>query len=670
MNRKLLGIGGLIVLLALFFGVNILASQALRPVRLDLTSDKLFTLTKGSGNIARSLDEPVTLTFFFSEKAARGIPGIEAYGKRVREVLEEYRRISNGKIILEVLDPIAFSEAEDRANAAGMNGQRAPGGNLYLGLLGTNTIGGTEIIPFFDPSQERFLEYQISRMLYVLANPQRKKVGLLSSLQINGGFQIDPRTQQPRQTPAWVVMQELGSPFEIKPIAPDAAEIPADIDMLMVVHPKDLSDATLYALDQYILRGGRVLAFVDPLAEVDRPAQMRSQMDMLTHNRTSSLKRIFDAWGIEIAEGQVVADPKLAIRVVADQRNPEPITYLPWLNIRSDVDRGAIAEADPAAGSLRTINVGSAGIIRMKAAEAKPADPAAEKKDGETNAETPATGATAAVSPSVSITPIIQSSDQAALLETAKISFQPDPRTILNDFKPGTQRLTIAARLSGSVKTAFPDGKPASETPPPADAPKPEHLTESKSPINVVLIADVDILADQFWVQQDTLFGQIPITQKIADNGDFVMNLCDNLVGSTDLLSVRARGVATRPFTRVEEMTRDAEKKYLTEQKRLEAEIEKTSQEIQAMEQKKPDGSSDGLILSPEQEKALKELRQKVLDTRKELRRVQLNLNKDVEELGTRLKLLNIGAMPAAVGIFAIGLGAFRMTRRKRKVQD
>jgi ABC-type uncharacterized transport system involved in gliding motility auxiliary subunit len=664
MNRKLLGIGGLIVLLALFFGVNILASQALRPVRLDLTSDKLFTLTKGSGNIARSLDEPVTLTFFFSEKAARGIPGIEAYGKRVREVLEEYRRISNGKIILEVLDPIAFSEAEDRANAAGMNGQRAPGGNLYLGLLGTNTIGGTEIIPFFDPSQERFLEYQISRMLYVLANPQKKKVGLLSSLQINGGFQIDPRTQQPRQTPAWVVMQELGSPFEIKPIAPDAAVIPADIDMLMVVHPKELSDATLYALDQYILRGGRVLAFVDPLAEIDRPAQMRSQMDLLTHNRTSSLKRIFDTWGIEVVEGQVVADPKLAIRVVADQRNPEPITYLPWLNIRSDVDRGAIAEADPAAGSLRTINVGSAGIIRVK--PAAPPQPPADNKDGEKKAETPAPAPT----PSVTITPIIQSSDQAAMLESSKISFQPDPRTILNDFKPGTQRLTIAARLTGTVKTAFPEGKPASDTPPPADAPKPEHLTESKSPINVVLIADVDILADQFWVQQDTLFGQIPITQKIADNGDFVMNLCDNLVGSTDLLSVRARGVATRPFTRVEEMTRDAEKTYLAEQKRLEAEIEKTSQEIQAMEQKKPDGSSDGLILSPEQEKALKELRQKVLDTRKELRRVQLNLNKDVEELGTRLKLLNIGAMPAAVGIFAIGLGAFRLSRRKRKVQD
>lgn len=655
MNRKLIGVGGLVVLLALFFGVNILAGQALSSLRLDLTEDRLYTLTQGSRNIARDLDEPVTLTLFFSEKAARGIPQIETYGRRIREILEEFRRMSHGKLVLEVLDPEPFSDAEDRATAAGIVARRGPGGPVYLGLLGTNSASGQEVIPEFDTQQERFLEYQISRMVYVLAHPDKKKIGLLTSLPINGGFALNPQTQQPMQRPAWQIMRELTGPFEIVTVRSDATEIPADVDLLMLVHPKELSDSTLYAIDQFVLKGGRLLAFVDPLCEADFPPQMRNQMDLLSYNRTSNLSKLLDAWGVEVIEGQVAADAKFGLKVRVDQRS-EPITYVPYLQIASAVDKGAMSETDPATSALTVINMASAGVIRAKSPVAKEGEAAANKS-----------GAT--------ITPLIQTTETASLLDQAKIAFQPDPKAILADFIPGSQRLTLAARLGGAVKTAFPDGKPAAEpkegeTKPeePKDAPAP--LKESAAPINVVLIADCDMLSDRFWVQEEMLFGQIPIRQKVADNGDFILNVADNLVGSQDLISVRARGVASRPFTRIQDLQRAAETKYLAEQKRLEDEIRKANDELQALEMKKPDGSADALILTPEQEQKIKELRQKMADTNKQLRKVQLNLNKDIEKLGTRLKIINIGLIPAAVGIAAVGLGLLRVSRRKRKVQE
>ncbi|MDX2147041.1 MAG: Gldg family protein [Planctomycetota bacterium] len=645
MNKQLLAISGLLLLLVLFFGVNIVAGQ-LGAARVDLTQGNLYTLTKGSRNIARGVDEEVRLSFYFSEQAAQGIPAVAAYGRRVVELLNEYRRASGGKVVVQVLDPEPFTEAEDDANAAGLTAQRVGGQALYMGLVGKNTTDGFEVIPFLDPSQERFLEYQVSRMIYALGTPSKPVVGLVSSLQIDGGFTFDPRTQQPSQRPAWQVMSEIRAVMQVKNLGASPKTIPDDVDVLMLVHPKDLGDDTLYAIDQFVLRGGRLLAFVDPLCEVDIPPNARSPMDLISANRTSDLGRLLDAWGVELATNKVAGDQAFGMRVIAGNEpgQQEPVTYVAWLQLPRE---GMNAE-DAITAQATQINLATAGSISLK-------QPLPE-------------GST------LTLAPLLQTSEAGALIDQSAVAFMPDPKKILADFTPGTQRLTLAARLSGMVKSAFPQGKPDVKPEEGADATTPSegekpHLAQSSEPATIILVADADLLDNRYWIREERLFGQIPIATKVADNGDFVVNALDNLSGSTDLISVRARGEFARPFTKVQEIQRQAEKQYLQEQQRLEDELQRTQETLAQLQANRPE-SDASVLLTPEQEKAIADARVKIADTRKALRRVQADLNKDIESLGTRLKLINIGLLPAAVGVAAVGIGAWRVSRRRNKVRE
>lgn len=637
MTRTLAAVAALALLLVLFLGVNILASRPASVARIDLTEGRLFTLSQGARSIARSPKEPVTLTLYVSDGVLRKLanPGLQSHARRVREVADEFRRASGGKIELVVVDPEPFSEAEDKAVAAGLAGIPAGGGDtFYLGLVGTNSTDGMETIPYFDPNNQRMIEYDIARLVHTLADTQRKAVGLITSLPMKGGFQMDPRTGRPAQTPAWMIHRELKALFDLREIEATATSLPDGLDLLILAHPKNLSDDLLFSIDQFVLRGGRLIAFLDPLCETDVPPG--DPMQSMGADRSSTLPRLLEAWGVEVSAGQIVGDMKLGLPVNApNQRGGDPVPYVAWIN----AGREELSGDDPATAQLSRVIFASAGEVRIK-----PDAPGA-----------------------LTLTPIASSSEQSMLIDAAKLSFMPDPRQLLAEFLPSGQSRAIIARLSGNAVSAFPEGKP---TPPPPEGetgPQPpppgEWLKESAGPVNIIVAADADILSDRYWIRQQDIGLGVPIVSRVSDNGDLVINAVDNMTGSADLISVRARGQYARPFDRITELERNAQQQYQAEQQRLEQSLRDTEAKIAELQQKRPDGS-DAVFLTPEQQKEIEGFRAQMVDTRRQLREVQLNLRKDVESLGDALRLANIAVVPLAVMLIAAVVGLARSSRR------
>lgn len=622
--------GALVVGLVLFVAVNVLSSAALRSQRIDLTENNLYTLSEGSKNIVRNLDDKVYLDFFYSKKQADKAPGIKTYATRVRELLEEYELLSGGKVELTILDPEPFSDAEDQAVQAGLRGVplSAAGDSLYLGLVGRNTLDGEEVIPFFDPSSERFLEYELTKLVYSLSNPEKKTVGLMSSLPLEGGAP-NPMNPMAQPTPPWQIVPQLESYFEVERIETTATEIPEGIDVLMLAHAKELSDETLYAIDQFVLAGGRVVAFVDPNCEADMPpVDPNNPMAAMQADKSSNLDKLFAAWGVRMLESKIAADRGQALQVRT--REGRPVPFVVWLGLGPE----QFAEDDPVISELTSINTAAAGILE------------------------PVEGAT------TEFAPLIQTSDDSMKIEQSRIQFFPQPEDLLTTFIPGGEPLTIAARVSGAVSSAFPEGSPSAGAEAAEDGTTEGHLNESVAPINVVLVADADLLQDRFWIQEMNLGGMISLGyQKTADNGDFVFNTIENLCGNNDLISVRAGSNFARPFTRVEELQRLAQEKYLLESKTLEQKLQATEAKLAELQRQKG-GDGNQLILSEEQRAELEKFREEKLETRKQLRAVQHNLNKDIEGLGTTLKLANILGTPLLFTLIVLGVWRAR-TRRK-----
>jgi len=698
MNTRLVSIVGLAVLLALFFGVNMLFGAWGRSAKIDLTQGGLYTLSDGSRSIARSFTEPVNLTLYYSSKLAQGRPAIQSYAARVREMLEEYAQASRGMIRLKVVDPQPFSEDEDAAVAAGLTGAPvSQSDTLYFGLVGTNSVNTREVIPFFDPSTERFLEYDVSRVLYSLAHPTRRVVGLISSLPITQTF--DPMTNQPLRV--WQIVRELRSFFTVNDLGADAREIPKDVDVLMVVHPKNLPQETLFAIDQYVLKGGKLFVAVDPLCESDQSgADPRNPMAAMMASRGSSFSKLFEAWGIELVPSKIAADLNYATPVLmGGGRQEQPVTYVAWLSMsKTEVGGKAVSpfsKEDAITGTLTRMNLATPGYFlavgvpdatpgAAKAGASEPGADADKKGDDAVKPEaaldpTPAQATAPAApipvgKPVLVMTPLIQTTADAAALEAGLFQFMPDPKKLLADYSPGGAPLTIAARFSlapGAVlRTAFPEGRPpeppapGQPAPPPAEDAKEGLVTESTGPVNIIAVADCDFLNDRFWIQEQRIQGISLGAAKIADNGDFVINAIDNLSGSNELISIRARGEFARPFDRVQAIAKSAEQQYRAEERALDDKIQQAQARISELQRQKP-GDDQSLLLSDEQQKEIDNLREEMLASRKQLRAVQLNLRRDVDDLGTRLKIINIALMPLLVAGAAVTLGAWRLTRKK-----
>jgi ABC-type uncharacterized transport system involved in gliding motility auxiliary subunit len=621
-KRSTLGGGALIALALLFIGLTILFGHVFRGWRLDLTQNGLYTTAPGTERILKGLKEPINLYFFYSEQAAATLPELKTYGTRVRELLEELAARSNGKLHLSVIDPQPFSEDEDRANELGVRGAPAGQGgqNLYFGLAGTNSTDGKEAIEFFDPRKEEFLEYDVVKLVYQLANPKKPVIGWMSSLPMGGPAMFDPQTGQPREPP--LIYSQAEQLFNIKSLSLSATSIDPDVDVLVLVHPKGLTPATQFAIDQYALRGGKIVMFVDPVAESDQSgADPQNPMAAMTANKSSDPGPLLAAWGVDFNPREVVGDAARALQV-STRQGDQPVRHLGILGL----DQSTFNPKDVVAAGLSNVNVASIGHL-------------APRKGAQTRFE-----------------PILQSSTEAGILPTERFAMLFDPATLQDGFKPTGQRYALGARVTGNVTTAFPNGPPAGATAPAGGA-----LKQSAKPLNLIVFADTDMLMDYLWVRQQNFFGQ-RVSQAWASNGDLVANALDNLAGSADLISVRGRATFTRPFDRVETLRRNAETRFRATEQQLESELRTTEEKLTTLESKRNDKSS--LILTPEQEQELERFQQEKLRIRKDLRSVRLGLDQDINRLGNVLKVANIVLVPLVFALVALALGFWRRKKR------
>ena len=632
--RRIYAIAALALAIVIFVCINIAADTAITNARLDLTETGQFTLSQGTRNIIAKIPEPITLKFYFSKKIAADYAQTQAYATQVHDLLEEYAAISHGKIILQTVDPEPFTAAEDEATANGLSGAPTDSGDtVYFGLVGTNRIDGKESIPYFTSEREQYLELDLTTLIYHLSQPAKPVLGIISSLPLDTGAGGMQAALQGASQP-YAIYSELAETYATQMLDPSANSIPSNVSVLMVVHPASLSAAAQYAIDQFVLKGGHALIFVDPNAEL---AQAGGGMDPRGGgNPTSDLPALFQAWGIGYSPAKVIADRELAqrVQVSADPRNPVA-SYPIWLHLtQADFD-----DKDPVTASMQTMNLASVGTLHpLKCAI-------------------------------TSFLPLVRSSDQASLVDVESIRFNPRPEDLLAAINPTGERFVIAARVSGPAKTAFPAGPPAPMTTAgqPAPAPLPPQVKESTGPINVIVMADADIFDDRFWVHTDNLYGK-RVAAPFADNGAFVLNAIENLTGSSDLISLRTRATNDRPFVVVKQMQAQAQADFQAEAEALQAQMTAVQQRLHELEQ---GGSTNGQPtnaqgLSAAQQAEIDRFKKQLVDIRTRLRDVQHRLRKDVDTLGDILAFVNIALVPLFVAGFAILLALLRRRRRAR----
>jgi ABC-type uncharacterized transport system involved in gliding motility auxiliary subunit len=624
MKRSTLGGATLLAVALLFIGLTVLFNYTLRGWRADLTQNHLYTIAPGSDRILKSIHEPVNLYFFFSEKTAGQLPQIKTYGVRVREFLEELAARSNGMLRLHVIDPQPFSEDEDRASELGVRGAPvgAAGTQLYFGLAGTNSTDGHKAIEFFDPNKEQFLEYDVVQLIYQLANPKKPVLAWLSTLPMAPGF--DQMSGQMREP--WVIYGQAEQLFDVRPLDANATKIDPDVNVLVLVHPKNLPPALQFAIDQYALKGGHILAFVDPLAEADPSGNdPRNPMAAMSADKSSHLGELLAAWGVKFDATQVVADRGHALSVSMHQNEP-PVEHLGVLGL----DKPSFATDDVITAGLSNVNLAMAGHLEPL-------------KDA-----------------GVKFEPLLQSSTDAALLPVERFRMLFDPATLRDGFKPTGVRYTLGARITGNVHSAFPDGAPAGVTLAAGET----ALKTSAHPLNLVVIADTDLLADYLWVRSQDFFGQ-RLVQAWASNGDLVLNALDNLAGSADLISVRGRATFTRPFDRVEKLRHAADDRFRDKEHELEQQLQATEQKLTALESK-GGGGAQNAIVTPEEQQEIEHFGQEKLRIRKELRAVRAGLDEDIRRLGTEIKIVDIVVIPALFALLALAFGYWRRRIRSR----
>lgn len=617
MTTRRLTLMALPLLAVLFVAVNVLVAQLFPQARLDLTENRIYTLSEGTLRVLNSLEEPVTLRLFYSKELGTAAPLYGAYQKQVVNILEEYSDRSGGAVRLELFYPEPFSEMEDQAVRYGLQG--APldqsGAQVYFGLAGTNTTDDLDVIPFLQPERERFLEYDLTRMVLRLANPDRPVVGVISSLPMNGVFGGGQGAQPP-----WQIIEQIRGEFDTQFLASDASEIPADVDLLMLVQPRDLSPDLLYAIDQFVVAGGPVLAFADPHSEIGS-AITQSRGGMPGLNDGFDFGPLLEAWGVVIDTETFVGDRGRGIQVSAG--GPRPVQYIAWISTLAE----DFAERDIITGALEKISFGSAGAVQSRGGS------------------------------DILVSPLINSSADAMAVETQSIRFQPRPDQLLSEFEPADQPFTLAARLTGVFQSAYPEGPPEG-----VDA-QTEHQNSASDISTIILVADSDMLDDRFWVGQGSFFNQ-----PIADNGNFVLNALEILSGGQGLADLRSRGVSQRPFTVFEALEAEAAIQFQAQEEALTDEIATISERLRAL-QTGPGGIADGAdrLLSDEQEAEIAQSEQRLLAIRAELRDVQRSLRENVEAERTRLLIFNIGLMPALVVVAALIVAFVRSRRRSRR---
>ncbi len=624
-DRATLGVVGAVLAIVLFLATNMIASLGLGNARLDLTENHIYTVSQSTRDVLAALEEPVTLRFYRSSALVEEAPSLRVYSDRIRQLLRSYEQLAGGKLKVEQLDPIPFSALEDEAigySLAAFNLSVA-GEQGYFGLVGTNTVDGVETIPALTPARENYLEYDLTRLIARLAQPVAPKVGIIDGLSLMG----DPVTQR---RPA-AVISRIAKDYELVPLYPDATAVPEGLSALIVVHPYNLTPSALYAIDQYAIRGGGVLVFLDVIAEHD----VRSQTTPTNPaNPSSTLEPVLAAWGLTMDPRSVVGDLSMAIKIRGRAGSQMVLAdYPPWMI----VDRDNLNPDDVVTGQLSIMRIATAGALEPRA------------------------GATTTATPLIETTPASKLFDQAEVLR------RDDPTVLTADYVPSGVSRMLAARVTGEVDTAFPDGAPP--PPPPAEnadapLPPPPLVSHSQKPLNVIVVADTDILSDDLNVN--------PAGQQTTQNADFVVNALDSLTGGGQLIALRGQGISFRPFTTVDAIEAAANEKYRATEARLQAELKDTQDKLAALlvQNGGVDAAGQPLEVSADQQQAIAEFNQRLVEVRQQLRDVRGALRAEIDALGDRLRLINIFAVPALivlVGIAVFGWRRFRLARYLRR---
>ncbi|WP_206930052.1 Gldg family protein [Roseococcus thiosulfatophilus] len=631
-TRLALSTLGVLAALLLAVGVNLLADRLLSSARLDLTENRLYTLSPGTRQVLEGLRDPVTLRFFYSRRLGAEIPQYGAYAERVRDMLREYVAASRGMVRLELYDPEPFSETEDRAIALGLQGVPLDQGGeqVFFGVAGANLVDTERAIPFFQPERERFLEADLTRLVFELSNPEKPVLGVLSPLPLSG----DPRAmmmRQPQLAQPQIVIRQLREAYTVQELGYDAQVIPPEVQVLLLAHPQNLPEAAQYAVDQFVMRGGRLIVMIDPHSEMQatRPGPTGAPPT----DTASRLDRLLEAWGVEAPADQVVLDLRGAWRVRAGpNERVQAVDYVAWFNLQGD----SLNREEQSTALLEQVSVASAGHLR------------------------PREGA------GIEFIPLLTSSAQSMLLDAAQVRREPSPTRILAEFRADGERRVIAARIRGNLLSAFQDGPPAL----PEGATRPEgfpaHLARSNGPANLVVIHDSDILEDRFWVRVQEFFGQQTIAP-FSNNGPFVVNLADSLSGSDAMIGLRSRGESQRPFEVVEDIRRRADAQFRQTERQLTERLQATERRLRELRQGTPgEGArnTNQVVITEAQRAEIERAREEIAATRRQLRAVQLELRRDIEALDRNLRILNIVAVPLLLTVLAIVLGLLRARRR------
>jgi len=627
-NAVLTSSAGLVVLLLVLIAFNFLASAA--ALRVDLTAGKLYTLSDGTRRILSRLEAPVKLKLYVTQGEAMPLP-MRSFAKRVEDMIDEFRAASGEKLTVERHNPKPDSDEEDAAQLDGVEPQQLASGDVfYLGVAVTQ-LDRKQSIPSISPRRERLLEYDLARAIARVGSASRPKVGLLAGPPVLGAS-FNPMTRQPAEP--WVLAAELKRDFDIAQIPLAVTEVPKDIDVLLVIHPRNIQPRAEYALDQFVMRGGKLIAFVDPYGYFDAQPGIPGMPPVGT---SSSLPALFKAWGVTLSDSKVIAD--MEYRSGAGQR--ETLTVL-------SLNRSAFSRDDIVTSQIESVLYPWGGAFEVKPAEG------------------------------LKVQTLMQSSTNSMMVDSVKATASGD--AALKGFLPDGRAKPLAIRLSGVFKSAFPEGPPAEpeakDKPPAASATTDEkkpaapagapHRAQSEKENSVLLVADMDLLADAAAVDVQELFGQKIV---VPSNGNLALALgmVEQFASGDELISLRSRAAAFRPLTVVRALEAEATKQYFGKISALEQELQKTSEKLQALQGAKGSAGS-GLILSAEQQTELERFRKSVAQTRKELKAVRKNLRKDSEALAFWTKVVNIALPPLAVALFGLGVALLRRRRARRSL--
>ncbi|MBO4643069.1 MAG: Gldg family protein [Alphaproteobacteria bacterium] len=619
-DRSTLGIIGLFLVIILFFSVNIIAAFTLKSYRLDLTQAKLYSLSEGSLRAIEKIKEPITIRFYLSGKLAKVSQTHATYAVRVIELIEQYVSASDGKIRLEVIDPEPFSKKEDEALAYGLKG--IPVGNsseyVYIGMTLSNSSDRRRTIALLDPSRERFLEYDITKYLTDLTRAKRPTIGIISTLPIDG--RGDPQQIYPKYHPRWAVMKVVRDIFNVRFISRQTLDIPSDIDVLMLVNPKRFNEETLYAIDQYIMRGGNMLILLDPFSEIE------ASLGETPYSIQPDIDRLLTGWGISFDPSKFVADLNLARTISHTEEDKTFQTkFLPWLAVNDNY----LSPEDPVTNTIPVVNLAYAGSFNVT------------KKEDD-----------------LTITPLIFSSKESQLVKTLR-GLAPEPAVLLRGFKSGDKNRVLGLRIKGTPHSIFDQAPERNILKQRTEA----HLEKAQSPVNIILIADSDFLADKFWTTKSNIMG-VEQLYPFAGNADLIINALDNLSGITSLIDLRSKAEWRRPFTLIENIALNAGRQYREQEATLFLELQEKQAKLKKLTQQSSDSKD---TLSHEDKTEIQMLQERIITLRSALRTVQNILSRDILALQSAVILLNVILVPVLLVIVALFI-AWR--RRVRRIQS